>query len=306
MSGQTTKWTDIARTGTFTAMNGEDVTFTEKDLDTLVANFDPDNRRVPLVFGHPATDGPAQGWVAAVRRQGAKLQARFDQVSDGVKNAVKNGQFGNVSIRKSRDGCLMHVGLLGARPPAIDGLGPVEFALHEEDNSQVIAFAVAPPATAQTAIPQEGTTVDKNNEETQSLRDALKKSEEQAAALATKLEAATSTLEKVTQEFAAAEKQKLRTDREERVNKLITDGKILPNQKGEVLEFAAHLGDHVEPLEFAASDGTKLQMPLETAFFSLLENFEGNNLTQEFATPEAAGETDRNTFSGSGNAAANM
>lgn len=57
-------WTDIARTGTFTAGNGQTVTLTGEDLDRIVTGFDERERRVPLVFGHPKTSAPAYmaGW----------------------------------------------------------------------------------------------------------------------------------------------------------------------------------------------------------------------------------------------------
>ena len=69
-------WTDIARTGTFTAGNGQTVTLTGEDLDRIVTGFDERERRVPLVFGHPKTSAPAYGWVESFRRMGDVLHPK--------------------------------------------------------------------------------------------------------------------------------------------------------------------------------------------------------------------------------------
>ena len=122
-------WVDIARTGTFKAGNGREATFTPGIFDKLIQGFDERVRRIPLVFGHPATNAPAYGWVEALRRSGNTLQAKFKQVHDDVKQLVHNGNFKNVSISLSPDlSFLHHVGLLGAVQPAISGLREVSFA----------------------------------------------------------------------------------------------------------------------------------------------------------------------------------
>lgn len=121
-------WIDIARVGTFTPANGKSITLTKEDLTQLAKGFDGDLRRVPLVFGHPKTSAPAYGWVEALQMKGDILQARFKQVHEDVKTLVKNGNFKNISISISPDKrTLMHVGLLGAAAPAIDGLKEVTF-----------------------------------------------------------------------------------------------------------------------------------------------------------------------------------
>ena len=122
-------WIEIARAGTFTPSNGKTTTLTRDELDQLAKGFDVNKRRVPLVFGHPKTSAPAYGWVEALQMKGDILQARFSQVHDDVKTLVKNGNFKNISISISPDKrSLMHVGLLGAAAPAIDGLKEVSFA----------------------------------------------------------------------------------------------------------------------------------------------------------------------------------
>ena len=122
-------WIDICRTGTWHGQDGT-VTLTDADLDELVAGYvqaDP----APVVLGHPTTDGPAQGWVGAIRRVGDRLQARLERLDDGFRAAVEAGRYVNRSISAVRDAAgwrLRHLGFLGAALPAVDGLSPSNFA----------------------------------------------------------------------------------------------------------------------------------------------------------------------------------
>jgi len=122
-------WIDICRTGTFRGQDGT-VTLTDADLDALVAGYaraDP----APVVLGHPATDGPAQGWVGAIRRVGDRLQARLERLDEDFRASVEAGRYVNRSISAVREGAgwrLRHLGFLGAALPAVDGLSPSNFA----------------------------------------------------------------------------------------------------------------------------------------------------------------------------------
>ena len=96
-------WFDILRTGAWQDMQGRTASFSESDLDAIVAasaTGDP----VPVVVGHPEADAPAYGWVERMRRSVAL-------VSDGD---------GAMRVR--------HLGFLGERAPAVDGLAPTQFS----------------------------------------------------------------------------------------------------------------------------------------------------------------------------------
>jgi hypothetical protein len=85
------------------------------------------------VFGHPKEDDPAQGWVCALERVGDTLRARFTQVSEELESSVKNGRFPNRSAAfyvnpKGNGPALRHVGFLGATPPEVKGLEPINFS----------------------------------------------------------------------------------------------------------------------------------------------------------------------------------
>ncbi len=129
MSDFNNQWVEIFRAGDY----GDKGVWTREDLDKAIANFSAGEWTPPAVFGHPKEDDPAQGWVAALRRAGDTLLARFTQVSDELESSVKNGRFPNRSAAfyvnpKGSGPILRHVGFLGATPPEIKGLEPVSFS----------------------------------------------------------------------------------------------------------------------------------------------------------------------------------
>lgn len=136
----------IVRTGNHVAMNGEKVSFSEADLDSMVLNTPPNT--APIVIGHPRVNAPAFGWGVDYKRDGNMLFAKFDQVNPAFAKWVESGAYKkrSVSVVKSGDGWkIKHVGYLGANPPAIDGLPDMEFAGSEEgvdfEFSDVSAFS---------------------------------------------------------------------------------------------------------------------------------------------------------------------
>lgn len=126
----------------FAAGTWNERTFTEADLDGIVAAFNALNLtgRVPLKFGHnseqPITDGqPALGWVSRVYRDGSKLLADFTDMPVSVYNAIKQGMYKFVSVELLRDvrastrvipWVLDAVALLGADQPAVGNLGDLQ------------------------------------------------------------------------------------------------------------------------------------------------------------------------------------
>jgi len=125
-------WIDVAKTGTFTANNGEIVTLNIDDLDAIAQNYNPAVREAPLVFGHPTTNSPAFGWALQFRRIGNTLQAKFKQVTDTVKDVIRKGHYKKISLALMPDRkTVRHIGLLGAAQPAIPGMRDVEFSSGE-------------------------------------------------------------------------------------------------------------------------------------------------------------------------------
>jgi len=133
---------DIFRAGTHVPMVGAAIAFAESDLARIAAAYDPSVSQAPIVVGHPAIDAPAYGWVSGLEVDGDRLRASPEQVDPAFADLVRAGRFKKVSASFYRPGqvnnpkpegyYLRHVGFLGATPPAVKGLRPVEFAEDED------------------------------------------------------------------------------------------------------------------------------------------------------------------------------
>ncbi|MEW6115374.1 MAG: hypothetical protein AB1553_00535 [Nitrospirota bacterium] len=133
------KWIAIMRTGTFTDSEGKEHNFTEKDLDAIVAKYNPKFHEAPEVIGHPKSNSPAYGWVKALKREGDTL---FYEPRDRVaefQEMLDKKMFKKRSVRLNSKIGLVHVGWLGAMPPAIKGLPDVAF----NDDEDGITFEFA-------------------------------------------------------------------------------------------------------------------------------------------------------------------
>jgi hypothetical protein len=127
---------ELFEAGTRTDSARRTATWTTADLDQMVANHSAADA-APIVIGHPKDDASsfAYGWTEQLKRVGKKLLGKFTQVDPEFEQLVKDGKVKNRSIRilKGPNGFkLGHVGWLGATPPAVSGLKPVEFASADE------------------------------------------------------------------------------------------------------------------------------------------------------------------------------
>lgn len=138
---------EIFRAGTHTDNNGNKVTITAADLAEAAACYDPKLHEAPVVVGHPKTDNPAYGWVGGLSVSDGVLSADFAQVDDAFAGLVKAGRYKKVSASFYPPGSpsnpvpgkwyVRHVGFLGAQPPAVKGLAPINFA----DGEQFVEFS---------------------------------------------------------------------------------------------------------------------------------------------------------------------
>ena len=141
----------IFKTGTHTDSSGKTLTFSESDLATAIAAYDPALHQAPIVVGHPKTDNPAYGWVQALTGDGGNLFAMPEQVNPEFSEQVAAGAYKKVSAsfyppnsptNPVKDTYyLRHVGFLGAEPPAIKGLQPIEFSESDDAVTLTVDFA---------------------------------------------------------------------------------------------------------------------------------------------------------------------
>ena len=204
--------------------NGE--SFTEEDLDDIVANFETlkEIHKVPLKFGHnkkqPMTDGqPAIGWVTRVYKQGQKLLADFSDVPNTVANAIKKKAYRTVSIElllnvKRQSGqffknVLDAVALLGADHPAVNSLSDLDALLASRTGftgGQRVAFETIAGKIETIDYTEKDMPVTK--EEIKALvDDAVKPFAAANAELTTKLDEANKKIAQFESEKADAEKQ---------------------------------------------------------------------------------------------------
>lgn len=168
----------IFRAGRHRTITGQAIEFSESDLAAIAAAYDTAIHEAPLVIGHPKTDDPAMGWVSGLKCVGLRLEAEFRQMDPAFAEAVEAGRYKHVSAafyapdspHNPNPGgyYLRHVGVLGAMPPAVKGLGPLSFA---ENDTVFLAFGEeenvpsgdTPPADSPKDNQNEDT-MDKKNE----------------------------------------------------------------------------------------------------------------------------------------------
>lgn len=140
------RWIDVFKAGTNTDSKGNVSTFTQADLDQVVANHALG--AAPAVLGHPKDNGPAYAWVDEIKREGDLLFVKFKDINPAFDAGVDAGSYRNRSVSLVKDAVngfrLRHVGWLGAAAPAIDGLS-VDFS----DDGEYMEFAS--PSTSTTA-----------------------------------------------------------------------------------------------------------------------------------------------------------
>lgn len=137
----TTKPLHIFKPGRQIAMSGEALEFSEADLSASARAYDPAKHEAPIVIGHPRQDAPAYGWVKSLGVGADGLMAAAHQVDAAFAELVDAGRYKKVSASFYLPDAannpvpgvyyLRHVGFLGAQPPAVKGLKPVEFGENE-------------------------------------------------------------------------------------------------------------------------------------------------------------------------------
>ena len=319
----------IFKTGTHTDSHGQTLTFSEADLTAAVAAYDPNLHQAPIVVGHPKTDNPAYGWVQSLNGDGGNLFATPEQVNTEFSEQVANGAYKKVSASfyppnspaNPAKGAyyLRHVGFLGAEPPAIKGLQPIEFSESDDAVTLTVDFAEKQSAfdtfvsAMRTLFFGEDTTTDTTTHEQNIKHDTQKDNfmsdpattpvppvtptapatppvpnapptdtadkDAQIAALQAKLDAQAQA--ESAAKAAAAEKEN--ADFSE---SLVNDGKIAPAEKSIITAMLDALdrdSSHA-PVEFGEGDN---KQPLKAAVKSKLSDANANTFSHLFS--EAAG-----------------
>lgn len=287
---------EIFAAGNRTDNAGVARTFSDADLAASAAAYDPALHEAPIVIGHPKTDAPALGWVQRLAASAGRLIATPAQVQPEFAEQVRSGAYKKVSAafyppdspRNPVPGVwyLRHIGFLGAMPPAVKGLRPVEFG--EADDAVVIdvEFAETTPGSDPTPAPEPDPTPTPPEQET-----AV--SPEEAAAL----RAQNDELKKQNDALLAARAEAARSARHaEHVAyaEMLVEAGRLPQAAAPVVAAVldAIRPAEAEPVEFGEGDD---KGPLADKLRALLDELPARVEFSEQATRERAapgGETD--------------
>ncbi len=281
----------IFRAGRHRTISGKVIEFSEADLAAIAAAYDPAVHEAPLVAGHPKTDDPAMGWVSGLKCVGPRLEADFRQTDPAFAEAVKAGRYKHVSAAfyapdspnnpKPGGYYLRHVGVLGAVPPAVKGLGSLNFA---EDDTVFLAFG-----EEEAAPPSEGTPpADPQNPEPK--EEAMDRKTEPAGNAGTAAENAglRKELEEMKALMARQETERRHADNLAFAEGLVSAGRLAPAGRDVV---AATLDALTTPKEdgsmIAFGEGDQAG-PLAEQFRALLSAAEPVVMFAEFAGNSAA------------------
>lgn len=136
-----TDWVEVFRAGTHKDSIGRTHTFSRAQLDEIVANVSA-AAPAPHVITHKELYSPFRyGSVVAAKRDGDSLFVKSDQIEPQFERLVADGRLRDRSIRlrRTENGlALSHVAWLGAEPPAVEGMAPVQFAASSD---QVMDFS---------------------------------------------------------------------------------------------------------------------------------------------------------------------
>lgn len=327
----------VFRAGRHTTASGEAIEFSQADLEAVVAGYDPALHQAPLVIGHPKADAPAYGQVTGFELRAGNLYALADQVHPEFAEGVNSGAYKQRSLAWYRPGDAAnpkpgiwyprHVGFLGAQPPAIKGLEPVQF--REGGESVEIEFSECAAITnaglwrrlREWFIGQFGLeSADKIvpawevGDLERGAQDELRQAHAEPTSIPAFSEPSNNQETHVTPEQAAAleaENAQLKADKADRDARdkaaaavtrrteavqfcegLIQAGKLLPAEKDTALALF-DLAATSAPVEFGEGDGKTTEAPL-TKFKALLEGLPKRVEFSEVAGGNAPGAGDAN------------
>jgi alanyl-tRNA synthetase len=174
-----------------------------------------------------------------------------------------------------------HVGLLGAAQPAVPGLKSVSFA--EGEHALEIEFASQADADPLNKRRQDMKTVEQLQAELAAEQQKTADLTKENNQLKIDLAAANDKAKTAETNLAAFQGAQRKKSIEDRIDKLIADGKLMPAAKPEKLMVALSLANDAEEIELAAGQGKKSKLEIYLA--GLEDSPKLGLVGHEFTTP---------------------
>lgn len=146
----------ILRPGKFRDLKGREVNLTQQDMERMAAGYERNS--APVIVGHrDAPEDPAHGWARSLSADARGLWAEVPRLTAQMKGWIKEGRYKKVSakILRGADGWgVRHIGMLGARQPAVSGLDPVELAAGDEPGDVIFGEVELAAPSGETKEPE--------------------------------------------------------------------------------------------------------------------------------------------------------
>lgn len=106
-------------------------------VEGLADSYAESGHRAPVVIGHPKDNAPAWGWVTACEAEGDNLYCDLE-VTPEFHTLLSEGRFRerSVAFYDSEPPVLRHLGFLGAIPPKVKGLEPINLSEYDDYATQ--------------------------------------------------------------------------------------------------------------------------------------------------------------------------
>ena len=304
---------EIFSIGNHTAMNGVSLPFDRNLLSAACDAYKPAVHEAPIVIGHPKDNHPAFGWIDHLElTDNGVVLAHPKQVNADFAELVKNGSYKKRSASWYLPDSpsnpvpgtlyLRHVGFLGAMPPALKGLGDVQFNEAEEgvvefaspyiwstigkmfrgvrewligEKGLDVANAVIPDfyvseieqATTTEVLERQALNESTSYSEGDMSQQTQETPEQKIARLEIELAKRPAAVDFSEQEKALKTREAVLAKREVtgQIDQLIAEGKVLPAEKTGLVEFMSGLNADELIVEFG--EGDKIQKLSQRAYF---------------------------------------
>jgi len=125
------QWITIFKAGKHTAADGKTYSFSEQDIDNIIANTDLET--AANVIHHPEKTTYSFAKFSELKRFGKELKAKIKNSVQGFAESIQAGMFPSRSVRISNSK-LEHLGWLPKDvEPAVKGMAAVQFSAPEKD-----------------------------------------------------------------------------------------------------------------------------------------------------------------------------